>query len=81
MNSSDFNVYPNITITKKVVSGRISVFNYIPFQSAGIAVMLNDENGVCVDNRVFTLDASNGFGEWGNNDLFIINWVKTKLSA
>lgn len=80
-NPCDFNIYPNITITKKIVSGRISVFSYIPFQSAGIAVMLNDENGVCVDNRVYTLDTTNGFDEWSNNDVFLINWVKNKLSA
>jgi hypothetical protein len=78
---SDFNIYPNITITKRIVAGRLSVCDYIPFESAKIAVMLKDENGICVENRIYTLDASNGFNEWGSNDNFLIAWVKNKLSS
>ncbi len=78
--SPEFNIYPNITITRRIVSGRISVFDYIPFESARIAVMLKDEDGLAIDNRLFTLDVSNGFDEWGNNDSFLIAWVKNKLS-
>jgi len=80
-NSPDFNIYPNITTTKKIVSGTLSVFNYIPFQSAQIAVMLKDENGIGIDNRIYTLDETNGFNDWGSNDAFLINWVKNKLSG
>lgn len=79
--SPDFNIYPNITITKKIVAGRISVFDYVPFESARIGVMLKDEDGICVENRIYTLDSSNGFNEWGNNDNFLIAWVKNKLSS
>lgn len=80
-NPSEFNIYPNITITKRIVSGRISVFNYMPFDSAQIAVMLKDEDGQCVENRIYTLDTTNGFTEWGNNDSYLVSWVKNKLNA
>ena len=77
----DFNIYPNINFSKRIVAGRLSVFDYIPFESAKISVLLKDEDGMFIENRVYTLDASNGFNEWGNNDNFLIAWVKNKLSS
>lgn len=75
-----FNVYPNITITKKVVKGILRVTEYVPFIKANISVMLFDENDKIIDNRFFVIDTTNGFNEWSNDDKYLVNWVKNKLT-
>ena len=76
--SSEFNIYPNITVTTRIVKGRISVFDYIPFTSAGVACMLYDANDKAVENRVYLLDG-NDFLSWGSDDKYLVEWVKQKL--
>jgi len=74
-----FNVFPNITITKKVVKAILRVTEYIPFVKASIMVMLFDENDKLVDTRCYIMDSTNGFSEWSNDDKYLINFVKARL--
>ena len=75
-----FNVYPNITITKKIVRGVLRVSEYIPFIKATIMVVLFDENDKVIDNRCYVLDGED-FLNWGNDDKYLVNWIKNKLNG
>lgn len=77
--SNEFNVYPNINISKKIVKAAFKVCEYIPFTSAKISVILFDENDSGIDTRIFTLDETNGFSQWGADDTFLVNWLKTQI--
>lgn len=74
-----FNVYPNINITKKVVRAVIRISEYIPFTKANIIVILFDETDKVIDNRVYVLDGDD-FLNWGNDDKYVVNWIKNKIS-
>ena len=76
--SDTFNIYPNINVSKKIVSGKISVYEYIPFTSARISLLLFDENNIAIDNKFFLLEGED-FLSWGTDDKYLITWVKTKL--
>ena len=76
-----FNVFPNISITKKVVKAILRITEYVPFIKANILVMLFDECDKLIDNRFYVIDATNGFLEWSNDDTFLIKWVKNKLAS
>jgi hypothetical protein len=75
-----FNVYPNFSITKRIVKAKIGVMEYIPFTSAKISVLLYDDScmNCVVDSRIYLLDGVD-FLQWGTDDKFLINWVKSKL--
>lgn len=75
-----FNVYPNITVTRKIVRAVLRVMEYIPFTKATIYVVLFDENDKVIDNRNYILDTTNGFNEWSSDDKYLVNWVKQKLT-
>lgn len=75
----NFNVYPNINITKKVVQASIRVSEYVLFSHAILDVILLDENDECIGNNTFVIDTSNGFLEWGSDDKFLVEWVKNKI--
>lgn len=74
-----FNVYHNFSITKRIVKAKIGVIEYIPFTSAKISVLLFDETDCVVDSRIYLLELPD-FLQWGTDDKFLINWVKTKLN-
>jgi hypothetical protein len=76
--SDTFNIYPNINVSKKIVSGKISVYEYIPFTSARVSCLLCDENNSAIENRCFFLEGED-FLSWGTDDKYLINWVKKKL--
>ena len=75
-----FNVYPNITITKKIVRGVLRVSEYIPFIKATIMVVLFDENDKVIDNRCYIIDGED-FLNWGTDDKYLVNWIKNKLNG
>ena len=80
MNKFEFNVYPNITVSKKIVRAEVSIVELKLFESARIAVMLYDE-----DNRVqkvhqLMLDQTNGYNDW-LNDKWLLDWVKTQINT
>ena len=75
----DFNVYPNLTKTIKMVKAKYSIITYTPFEKADIAVQLFDENDFPVETRVYEINVSNGFNSWGSDDQYLTNWIKQKL--
>lgn len=78
MNSITCNLYPNIKKTVVMVKFRYSVFEYKPFEYAKISVVFLDVDDVPVDNAIYELNKSNGFEEWGNDDRFLEQWIKTQ---
>lgn len=80
MNQNEFNVYPNITITQRVVKARFAVADYIPFTRARIMCILYDENDKAIDNRTYMLEGED-FLNWGSDDKYLVNWIKTKLTT
>ena len=79
-NQSEFNLYPNITITRKIVKVRFAVMEYIPFTQARIMCILYDEDDRAIDNRAFMLEKED-FLNWGSDDKYLVNWIKTKLTT
>lgn len=77
--NTEFPMYPNIKIIKVGVKCRFNVYEYTPFVSAKICVVILDEHDVGIENKFFTLDTSNGFNEWSNDDTFLIKWLKEQL--
>lgn len=73
-----FNVYPNFSITKRIVKAKIGVMEYIPFTSAKISVLLIDDAYSVVDSRIMLLENPD-FANWGTDDIFLLKWVKSKL--
>jgi hypothetical protein len=78
-NLPEFPLYPNIRITKVGVKCRFNIFDYIPFTSAKICVVVLDDQDVGIQSRFFTIDTTNGFNEWGNDDSFLIKWLKEQM--
>lgn len=74
-----FIVYPNFSITKRIVRAKLGVMDYIPFVSAKISVLLLDDTECVVDSRIYSLELPE-FAGWGTDDKFLINWVKSKLT-
>lgn len=80
MEVKDINIYPNITKTIKIVKMQISVMDMELFKSVSLRVVMFDENDIAVDVKVMTLDQSNGYNQWNNDDNFVIEWVKKQLA-
>ena len=76
--SDTFNIYPNINITKKVISAKLIVYDYILFTSAIIKCILIDQTDSIIETRMFVLEGED-FRNWGTDDKYLINWVKKKL--
>lgn len=80
MNSVEFNLYPNIKKTITIVKARYNVFDYVPYQSARIAVQFIDDQDTGVENKILELNTTNGFNQWGNDDKFLETWIKKQLA-
>jgi hypothetical protein len=50
------------------------------FESLSMSVLFFDENDKLIDAKKMVLDQTNGYNEWGNDDKFIITWIKQQLS-
>lgn len=74
----EFNVYPNITVTKKIVRAEVSIVQLILFESARIAVMLYDEDNKVQKVHQLILDKNNGYENW-ISDAWLLNWVKQQI--
>lgn len=79
MNNFEFNVYPNITISKKIVRAEVSIVKMVLFKSVNIAVMLFDEDGKPQKSHNLILDETNGYELW-TTDTWLINWIKTQIN-
>ncbi len=77
---SEFILYPNIKKTIVMNKIRYNVFNYIPYTSAQISVQFVDIDGYPVETKIFEINTSNGFLDWGSDDKFIELWIKEQLN-
>lgn len=78
MEKLEFNVYPNMTQTVKIVKATVEVIEMQLFKSATIRVILLDEYEKTVDIKLFVLDESNGYNDWKTDD-YIVDWVQKEL--
>lgn len=72
-------IYPPIKKSISMNQITVRVFELKLFEYVKICVVLYDYNGNAVDNRVYTIDTTNGYNDWNNDDKFIIEWVKKQL--
>lgn len=80
MNFQEINVYPNIKVSKTIVKAQIQIIDIKLFENVRLMVRLLDENDIAVENRILTMDKSNGYDEWKNDDNFVLKWVKEQLN-
>ena len=80
MNFQEINVYPNIKVSKTIVKAQIQIIDIKLFENVRIMVRLLDENDIAVDSRILTMDKSNGYDNWQNDDNYVLKWVKEQLS-
>ena len=80
MTNFEFNIYPNITVTKKIVRAEVTIIEVKLFQSARIACLLYDEQNVVQKVHQLILDQTNGYDNW-TTDKWLLDWVKTQISV
>lgn len=78
--NTEFPMLPNIKITKIGIKCRYNVYEYIPYTSAKICVVILDQDDIGIDSKFFILDTNNGFLDWGNDDSFLTKWIKIQLA-
>lgn len=79
MSAQFYNIYPPIKKTKTMNQITVSICELKLFEYVRVACVLYDLDNIPIENRIFTIDSTNGYNEWNNDDAFIINWVKKKL--
>ena len=79
MNYVECNLYPNLKKTITMCKMKYTIYDYKPFSYAKITVLLLDEYDIAVDSKVFELNITNGFNEWGNDDRYLETWIKSQL--
>jgi hypothetical protein len=77
----EVNVYPNIKVYKTICKAQIKILEIKLFEQITVMVRLLDENGIIVESRVLTMDKSNGYDQWANDDNYVLKWVSTQLST
>ena len=74
-------IYPNLKKTITIVKfGNVKIVEYILFKAAYISCELYNENDQFIEERFFVLDNTNGLSQWGQDDKFIINFIKNELN-
>lgn len=79
MSHFDFNVYPNITVSSKIIKAEVHIIKLVLFKSVNLAVVLYDETNRAVKSHNLILDESNGYSQW-TEDKWLIDWIKTQLN-
>lgn len=74
-------VYPNIKIFKTICRAQLKIIDIKLFQSVTVMVRLLDTNNVIVETRILVMDKTNGYDKWGQDDQFVLKWVKEQLST
>lgn len=80
MEAIQFNVYPNINITKKLVRAEINIVKLVLFEKIQLAVVLFDEENIPQKAYNLQLDQTNGYNDW-QNDKWLVEWVKKQISV
>lgn len=79
MSNFEFNVYPNITVTKKIIRAEVSIVELKLFESARIACLLYDEDNKVQRAHQLILNKENGYENW-TTDKWLIEWVKQQIN-
>jgi len=73
-------IYPNIKMpSKTAVAFTFTIDKLVLFESLRIFVSLHDDRGFTIDTRVLTMEGQD-YLDWGNDDKYVINWIKKKLT-
>ena len=72
------NVFPNIKRTKTICRAVITVLSMVLFESITLSVSLIDVTDTTLEVKVYTITGEE-YESWGNDDQYIVNWVKSKL--
>jgi hypothetical protein len=73
-------IYPNIKMpSKTAIAFTYTIDKLVLFESLRIFVSLHDDKDFVVDTRVLTMDGVD-YTNWGNDDKYVINWIKKKLT-
>ena len=81
MQSSIFNVYPNLKKTITICKAGIRIIELKLYEFLKLNVILYDADDNIVDTRLLILDHTNGYDQWGFSDDFIVSWVKSQISS
>jgi hypothetical protein len=76
----EVNVYPNIKVYKTICKALIKILEIKLFEQITVMVRLLDENGIIVESRVLTMDKTNGYDQWANDDNYVLKWVSNQLN-
>ena len=79
MTNFEFNIYPNLTITKKIIKAEVTIVELKLFQSARIAVMLYDEENKVQKVHQLILNKENGYDNW-TTDKWLLDWIKEQIN-
>lgn len=77
-NNDVIQIYPPLVKEIKFNGFRYSVFDYVPFKGCKISVQLTVDH-IPFETNIYELNKNNGFDQWGNDDQFIIDWIKTNI--
>ena len=80
MNNFEFKIYPNLTITKKIVRAEVTIIEIKLFQSARIGCLLYDEDNKIQQSHQLILDQTNGYDNW-TTDKWLLDWVKKQINV
>lgn len=72
------NVFPNIKKTQTICRAVITVQSIVLFESITLSVALIDTNDTTIEVRVMTITGED-YKAWGNDDSYIVSWVKAHL--
>lgn len=79
MSSIEVNIQPKEFVTVRR-SNKIAIFitQVFLFEKAEIHVHFLDENGICIEVEVLTMEGSD-YSSWADNDQYVIDWTLGKL--
>ena len=83
MNNSEtkYTILPITKTTVKTIEKfSITLSNFILYTSVDILVCCYDIDNNFISTTNLTLNASNGYENWLNDDSFLITWVKQQMS-
>jgi hypothetical protein len=79
MNEPIFDLTTPVTTVLKSVKASVRIIDLILNTSARVMVTLYSEYDTVVDTRIYLIKQPE-YGQWGESDDFIVEYVKTKLA-
>jgi hypothetical protein len=79
MNGQIFDLTAPVTTVLKSVKGSVRIIELILNTSVRVMVTLWSEDEKPTDSRVYLIEQPD-YGQWGESDEFIVDYVKAKLA-